>query len=311
MQEYEPAYLHAHQAGLLAASKAAAFNAMKACTLCPRKCGVNRLEGEKGTCKTGQRAWVSSYCPHFGEEAPLVGQNGSGTIFFTHCNLLCAFCQNFDISHQEQGQPVTPDQLARIMLHLQQSGCHNINFVTPSHVVPQILAALEIAAASGLNIPLVYNTGAYDRVTTLKLLDGIIDIYMPDFKFWEPAISRKLCHAPDYPEHARRALHEMHRQVGDLTLDSDGIARGGLIIRHLVMPAGMAGTEPIMQFIAEQISVDSYVNIMTQYRPCGRADEVRGLSNYPSQQDFDQAYRAAADAGLTRLDQPRRLFIWR
>jgi putative pyruvate formate lyase activating enzyme len=162
-----------------------------------------------------------------------------------------------------------------------------------------------------LHIPLVYNSGAYDRVKTLKLLEGIVDIYMPDFKFWEPEISRKLCQAPDYPEHARRALQEMHRQVGDLAVDSEGIARRGLIIRHLVMPSGMAGTEPIMQFIADNISIDSYVNIMTQYRPCGRAEEIKGLSNYPSQQDFDQAYRAAAKAGLTRLDRPRRLFIWR
>ena len=305
------AYQNAYRSGLLAKSKAVAFECMRTCTLCPRKCGVDRLAGETGFCKTGERAWISSFGPHFGEEAPLVGVNGSGTIFFTHCNLLCVFCQNFDISHEGAGQPVTPTQLAATMLQLQQNGCHNINFVTPSHVVPQILAAVEIAAAEGLRIPLVYNTGAYDRVGTLKLLDGIVDIYMPDFKFWEPEVARKVCDAPDYPETARRALLEMHRQVGDLALDSEGIAVRGLLIRHLVMPQGLAGTEKVMQFIADRISVDSYVNIMAQYRPCGRASEFSELADYPSREDFEWAHKAAMEAGLHRLDKPRHLFTWR
>lgn len=311
MEPHAASYRRAYRTGLLAERKTTAYERMRACTLCPRKCGVDRLAGETGFCKTGEVAWISSFCPHFGEEAPLVGANGSGTIFFTHCNLLCIFCQNFDISHEGAGQPVTPDQLAATMLHLQKTGCHNINFVTPSHVVPQILAALEIAAAEGLHIPLVYNSGGYDRVTTLKLLDGVVDIYMPDFKFWDPAVARRTCDAPDYPEVARSALKEMHRQVGDLEIDTGGVATRGLLIRHLVMPHGLAGTEQVMQFIADQISQDSYVNIMSQYRPCGRAAEHGDLDDFPGTEDFSRAYRAAREAGLHRLDRPRQFFIWR
>ena len=210
------------------------------CNLCPRRCAVNRLAGETGICKTAETAWVSSYNPHFGEEDPLVGRQGSGTIFFTHCNLLCNFCQNYDISHQGFGQPAPAGDLAGMMMALQSAGCHNINFVTPSHVVPQILAAVEIAAKEGLRVPLVYNSGGYDRVQTLRLLEGIVDIYMPDFKFWDPAVAAAACDAEDYPEIARRALVEMHRQVGDLKLDDRGVAVRGLLVRHLVLPEGLA-----------------------------------------------------------------------
>jgi putative pyruvate formate lyase activating enzyme len=304
-----PSYLNLIQDGVLAERAKAAADHLQDCTLCPRKCGVNRLAGETGVCKTGTRAWVSSYSPHFGEEAPLVGSGGSGTVFFTHCNLLCSFCQNFDISHEGFGQKVTDTQLAALMLELQKAGCHNINFVTPSHVVPQILKAIEIAAAEGLRIPLVYNTGGYDRVTTLKLLEGIFDIFMPDFKFWSSEIAEKTCDAADYPAIARKALMEMHRQVGDLQIDASGIAIKGLLIRHLVMPGGLAGTRDVMRFIAKELSTDSYVNIMNQYRPCGRAAEFPDLATYPSTADFKEAVNAARQQGLHRLDRPRRVFM--
>ncbi len=237
MPTIEPVYLQSHRSGRLRRAVELAFQRLSACNLCPRMCGVDRLAGETGVCKTGRLASVSSFNAHFGEEAPLVGEQGSGTIFLTHCNLLCLFCQNFDISHQGIGQEVSAEQLAGMMLALQRQGCHNINFVTPSHVVPQLLAGLEVAVANGLNVPLVYNSGGYDRPETLELLDGVMDIYMPDFKFWDPEIARKTCDAPDYPEVARQALMEMHRQVGDLVLDENGIARRGLLVRHLRRPA--------------------------------------------------------------------------
>jgi putative pyruvate formate lyase activating enzyme len=251
---------------------------------------------------------VSSFNAHFGEEAPLVGANGSGTIFFTHCNLLCLFCQNFEISHQGIGEEVSDEQLAGVMLALQRQGCQNINFVTPSHVVPAILAALELAVPAGLNIPLVYNSGGYDRAETLKLLEGVVDIYMPDFKFWDPEIAQKACKAPDYPEVARQALLEMHRQVGDLELDERGIARRGLLVRHLVMPGGAAGTQQVMRFIAREISPQTYVNVMSQYRPCGRADEVPGLGTALSAEEYRRAVRETIAEGITRLDQRQVLF---
>lgn len=282
---------------------------MACCTLCPRTCRVDRLAGDTGICKTGARAWVSSCGPHFGEERPLTGTGGSGTIFFTHCNLLCLFCQNFDISHGNAGDPTGTEALARMMLSLQEAGCHNINLVTPSHVVPQILAALKPAIEGGLSLPLIYNSSGYDSVETLKLLDGVVDIYMPDFKFWSPDLARRACRAPDYPDVARKALIEMHRQVGDLVIDEGGIARRGLLVRHLVLPGGLADTDKVMGFIADRISPNTYVNIMPQYRPCGRAAEVEGLGRFPSRSDFIDALKAARAAGITRLDEPRRVFL--
>jgi len=311
MTSIEPSYISTVAQGLLKEKIATAYNMLKSCVLCPRRCGVNRLAGETGTCNTGKLAWVSSYNPHFGEEDPLVGSRGSGTIFFTHCNLLCLFCQNFDISHQGNGEPVSDDELAAIMLTLQNQGCHNINFVSPSHVVPQILSAIEIAANKGLSVPLIFNTGGYDRVATLKLLEGVFDIYMPDFKFWDPQIAENACQAGDYPEIARRALLEMHRQVGDLHVDAHGIARHGLLIRHLVLPDGLAGTRKIMKFIAQKLSRYSYVNIMSQYRPCGRADEVKGLNSTLTTDEYYMAVQAAKEEGITRLDRPRRVFLFR
>ena len=310
MPTLEPAYLQTHRSGLLRRKAGQALEHLSACTLCPRRCGVNRLLGETGVCKTGRLASVSSFNAHFGEEAPLVGERGSGTLFFAHCNLLCLFCQNFEISHQGIGREVTDERLAGIMLGLQRQGCHNINFVTPSHVVPQILAALEIAAARGLTVPLVFNSGGYDLPETLALLDGVIDIYMPDFKFWDPEIARTTCEAPDYPEAARQALVEMHRQVGDLEIGEGGIARRGLLVRHLVMPAGMAGTREVMRFIARRISPRTYVNVMSQYRPCGRAQEVAGLETALSPAEYRRAVEEAAEEGITRLDRPHRVLRW-
>ncbi len=279
-----------------------AYNMLEQCHLCPRKCGVNRLEDEKGVCKTGKKAMVSSYNAHFGEEAPLVGKNGSGTIFFTNCNLLCNFCQNYDISHEGHGYEVSDEQLADMMMSLQNKGCHNINFVTPSHFVPQILSALELAIEKGLNIPLIYNSGGYDNVETLKLLEGVIDIYMPDFKFWDAVIAEKTCNAPDYPEIARKAIAEMHRQVGNLKIDNNGIAIRGLLIRHLVLPNKLAGTKEIAGFIVKDISPNTYVNIMPQYRPCGKASEIEELSAFLTQKEYNDAVRSAQEEGLWNLD---------
>ena len=308
---FEPAYIRTFEQGLFKEKIAKAYSLLKSCTLCPRKCGVDRTTGETGICNTAKLAWVSSYNPHFGEEEPLVGTHGSGTIFFTHCNLLCNFCQNFDISHHGDGRQITDDELAGLMLVLQNQGCHNINFVTPSHVVPQILSAVEIAVRRGLSVPLVFNSGGYDRVSTLRLLNGVFDIYMPDFKFWDSHVAEITCQAGDYPEVAQKALVEMHRQVGDLQVNDAGIARRGLLIRHLVLPDGMAGTRKIMRFIAQRISPNSYVNVMSQYRPCGRAAEVKGLDSHLSTDEYRMALKAAIQEGITRLDQPRRIFRFR
>ncbi len=308
MSSFEPAYINTFEQGLFKDKIEKAYRLLKSCVLCPRKCGVDRLSGETGICRTAKLARVSSYNPHFGEEAPLVGTHGSGTIFFAHCNLLCLFCQNFEISHQGHGQEVSDDELAGLMLDLQNIGCHNINFVTPSHVVPQILSAVEIAVPGGLSIPLVFNTGGYDRIATLKLLDGVFDIYMPDFKFWDSHVAEITCQAGDYPQVAEKAIIEMHRQVGDLQVDDAGIARRGMLIRHLVLPDGLAGTREIMRFIVKDISPDSYVNVMSQYRPCGRAAEVKGLNSHLSAGDYHKAVQAAKQEGITRLDQPHRVF---
>ncbi len=304
MQSFEPCYIKTYKEGLLKEKIKKAREILSSCSLCPRRCGVDRLSGQVGICKTGENAYVSSYHPHYGEEDPLVGHNGSGTIFFTYCNLLCNFCQNYDISHEGCGDEVSGEQIAGMMLFLQNTGCHNINFVTPTHVVPQILSALEIAIENGLCVPLVYNTGGYDRVETLKLLEGVIDIYMPDFKFWDPKVSELTCEVRDYPEVARRAIIEMHRQVGDLVIDKSGMARSGLLIRHLVLPHGLAGTRQIMRFIAQKVSLNSYVNIMPQYRPCGRAYEVKELSNYLLPEEYKSALQAAKKEGITRFDRP-------
>ena len=309
MPAYQTRYHLAYRDSRLRTKTEQAVARLTSCTLCPRRCQVDRTAGETGYCRTGARAKVASYHAHFGEEAPLVGQNGSGTIFFSNCNLLCNFCQNFDISHEGEGYELSDAELAQIMLSLQAAGCHNINFVTPSHVVPQILSALLLAVEKGLEIPLVYNSGGYDSVETLRILDGVIDIYMPDFKFWDSDVARQTCQAPDYPVVARKAVVEMHRQVGELTLDARGIAVSGLLVRHLVLPCDLAGTGEVMAFIAGKISKNTYVNVMNQYRPCGRAPEIESMARSVTSEEYARAVAAARKAGLTRLDRPRRVFM--
>lgn len=305
------AYLEAYRSGKLERRIERSRRWLAKCTMCPRFCRVNRLADEQGHCKTGRYAKVSSYMPHFGEEQPLVGENGSGTVFMTHCNLLCSFCQNFEVSHLGHGIQASPDELAGVMLELQKKGCHNINFVTPTHVMAQILEALPIAVEYGLTVPLVYNCGGYENQAALKLLDGIVDIYMPDFKFWDPEVSRSFCHASDYPDRARQALREMHRQVGDLRLDVNNLAERGLLVRHLVMPEGLAGTGQIMNFIGREISRNTYVNIMNQYRPCGRAAGDPRIGRSVTRTEVKQALAAARSAGITHLDRRRpALLLW-
>lgn len=272
------------------------------CTLCPRNCRVDRTAGKLGFCRTGDKPFVSSFNPHFGEEAPLVGTHGSGTIFFTHCSLGCLFCQNWTISHKGEGSEISFEALADIMLTLQGHGCHNINFVTPTHQVYQILKSLEIAVYKGLTVPLVYNCGGYETFETLKILDGVFDIYMPDFKYSDPVAAKKYSKATDYPSVAKSAIKEMHRQVGDLIMDDRGIALRGLIVRHLVLPEGLAGTEQIVKFLAEEISPDTYTNIMAQYYPCYKAVELPPLDRRLTGKEYEKAVKAARDAGLRRLD---------
>ncbi len=308
----EPAYLESYRSGKLAEKIVRSQQWLGKCTLCPRLCNVNRLAEERGCCRTGRQAVLASYGPHFGEEAPLVGTHGSGTIFFSHCNLFCAFCQNWDISHEGHGQPVSAQDLAAVMITLQKQGCHNINLVTPTHVLAQILEALPRAIELGLRIPLVYNCGGYERVSALKLLSGIVDIYMPDFKFWDEAPARELCNAPDYPERARQALREMHRQVGDLQWDDRGIATRGLLVRHLVMPRGLAGTHGVLHFIATEISPNTYVNVMDQYRPCGQAVGRSDIGRPITSAEYEEALQVARDEGLRRLDERNysRRLLW-
>ncbi len=295
-------YLALAASGELARRAVRAQELLAACEFCPRNCRVNRLAGSLGICRTGALAVVASCSPHFGEEAPLVGEGGSGAIFFSHCSLGCVFCQNYGISHLGEGIEVRAGQLAAMMVSLERQGCHNINLVTPSHVVAQILAALPLAVERGLTIPLVYNSSGYETLPTLELLDGVVDIYLPDFKFWEPASARRFCGAADYPERARSAVREMYRQVGDLMVDGRGIARHGLLVRHLVMPEGLAETGAILRFLAEEISPRTYVNVMDQYHPCGRAAEFPPLARPLSREEYDEALRLAAAAGLSRLD---------
>ena len=275
---------------------------LKSCTLCPRNCNVDRTSGETGFCRTGDKPFVSSWNAHFGEEAPLVGSHGSGTIFFTHCNLGCLFCQNWTISHGDEGQEMSFEALADIMITLQNYGCHNINFVTPTHQVPMILTSLEIAIDKGLKIPLVYNCGGYESLEMIRLLDGVIDIYMPDFKYADPEVAKDFSKAGDYPSVAKSAIKEMYRQAGDLIIDEKGVAQKGLLVRHLVLPEGLAGTEKIAKFLFEEISPDTYTNIMAQYYPCYKAHEHPPLDRRLTGDELKKAVKAARDAGLKRLD---------
>ena len=300
---YEPSYLKLYKEGQLLKRVEEATGLLKECRLCPRQCEVDRLNNEKGFCKTGRKAKVASYNAHFGEEAPLVGRLGSGTIFFAFCNLRCSFCQNYEISHLGEGAELEAKDLAAIMLELQRRGCHNINLVTPTHVVPQILEALLLAVENGLTVPIVYNCGGYERVETIKLLSRIIDIYMPDFKFWDQKWADRYCNAPDYREMAVKAFKEMHTQVGDLKIDKNGIAERGLLVRHLVMPNGIAGTKDIMEFLSKEISANTYVNVMDQYRPCGTAYQDEYINHRISTKEYSAALQWAKSAGIIRLDQ--------
>jgi len=278
---------------------------LEECCLCPRHCGVNRLAGESGKCRVTSQVAVSSYGPHFGEEAPLVGRHGSGTIFFACCNLQCIFCQNYTISHFGEGSVVDNEELARMMLSLQSSGCHNVNLVSPTHVVPYILEALEIAVSKGLYLPIVYNSGGYDSVETLKLLDGVVDIYMPDMKYFDEKTAERFSGVKNYPEVNRAAVKEMHRQVGDLQIDEQGVAQRGLLVRHLVLPNGLAGTEAAVHFLAQEVSTNTYLNVMAQYHPCYQAFDIPQLARPVSREEFNEAVDLARQQGLHRLDKQK------
>lgn len=299
----EPGYLELSARGELKERAAAAVQRLRECQICPRRCGVDRIGGLHGNfCHAARLAMVSSFGPHHGEERVLSGRSGSGTIFFTYCSLGCVFCQNYQLSHLGEGRETTAEELAEIMLRLQKMGCHNINLVTPTHFVPQILEALVLAAPEGLRLPLVYNTGAYEELETLALLDGVVDIYMPDFKYWDSEVAAKLSSARDYPELARAAVKEMHRQVGDLHVDKDGLAVRGLILRHLVLPGGLSGSKELFEFVARDLSCRTYLNIMNQYRPHFRAHEFPPLDRPLSSEDYEQAVRSALRLQLRRLD---------
>ena len=310
---FQPAYLSLWRSGELARRVERAVAKLEDCVLCPRDCHVNRLADKFAVCRVGRYARVASYFPHFGEEDCLRGTRGSGTIFFSGCNLRCVFCQNFDISWKLEGEEARPARLAEMMLELQQRGCHNINFVTPEHVVPQIVEGLVLAVEGGLRLPLVYNTSAYDSLDSLELMDGIIDIYMPDFKFWEGEMARRYVRAPNYPEAARRAIKEMHRQVGSLIVDEDGLALRGVILRHLVMPGEIAGTRQIMHWIAQELGPETYVNVMAQYYPAGKVSETEHaeINRALTRAEFRDALAAAHEAGLPRLDQRSALRLLR
>lgn len=310
-ENFAPAYLKTYEEGLFPDIARKAHHMLEACSVCPRECGVDRTHDELGFCEAGYLPEVSSHAPHFGEENPLVGQHGSGTIFFTHCNLGCLFCQNYSISHLGSGSKISAQQLAKVMVGLQGRGCHNINFVSPTHFVPQIIKALPHAIEMGLAVPLVYNTGGYDSVETLRLLDGIFDIYMPDFKYSQGEISDKYSQAPDYPRIAKLALKEMFRQAGDLQIDEDGIALRGILVRHLVLPEGLAGTKDTMRFLAREISQNTYVNIMDQYHPCGNIPHDSPLRRRVTSEEYNQAITSAKKEGITRLDKREKLrLVW-
>jgi putative pyruvate formate lyase activating enzyme len=310
---FEPAYSRLGVEGIRRRA-AEAISALASCQVCPRNCRVDRLHDKTAVCKSGRYALVGSYFPHFGEEDCLRGWNGSGTIFFSWCNLRCVFCQNFDISQKGEGEAATPERLAEMMLELQARGCHNINFVTPEHVVPQLLEALPLAIRGGLRLPIVYNTSAYDSLESLGCMDGIVDIYMPDFKVWDGAVAKRYLKAPDYPEAARAAIREMHRQVGPLVTDEHGLAKRGLLVRHLVMPGMLEETRQIMAWLAGELSPDTYVNVMAQYYPAGAvsAEKYPEINRKLLREEYDEAVRIARGAGLRRLDErrPRHRPLW-
>jgi putative pyruvate formate lyase activating enzyme len=302
-EAFEPAYLVLLRSGELAERARAAARRLEDCDLCPHRCRVNRRVTTRGAvCRTGERAVVHAAFPHHGEERCLSGRGGSGTVFFSRCNLRCVYCQNWEISWKGEGRESSATEIAGMMLELQRAGCHNVNLVTPSHVVAQVLEAVLIAAGHGLRLPIVYNTGGYDALEALALLDGVVDVYMPDMKYADPALARRYSHVRDYVEVNRAAVTEMHRQVGDLAVDARGIARRGLLVRHLVLPGGLAGTGEVLRFLAEEVSRKTYVNLMDQYRPCHLAAEHPELSRRPTGEELAGAREAARRLGLARLD---------
>jgi len=299
---YEPAYLRLEREGKLQAVESDLWEIFRSCSFCPRSCGTDRIKGEKGVCSSSARLKVYAAHPHFGEEGPLVGRGGSGTIFFSNCNLLCCFCQNWQINHRGDGDFISHDELARMMLGLQAQGCHNINLVTPTHVVPHIVKGLRLAIARGLRLPLVYNTGSYDNLEVIRRLAGIVDLYLPDFKYQDGALAARYSSgAADYPEVAAAVIKEMHRQVGLLQEDGKGVARRGLIVRHLVMPDNIAGTDRFVRWIARELSPRTSVNLMAQYRPMHRAYDYPEISRRITAAEWEQALSWAREAGLTGL----------
>ena len=299
---FEPAYRELHREGRLFERAREAIDRLHDCNLCARYCHVDRHVSSKGAvCRTGHLARVASYGAHHGEERPLSGRDGSGTIFFSWCSLRCQFCQNWEISQRGEGQEVRGRDLAVMMLELESAGCHNINLVTPSHVVAQVLEAVVIAAEAGLTLPLVYNTSGYDSPEALALLDGVVDIYMPDMKYGGETAARRFSHVPDYVAVNQAAVRQMHRQVGDLVLDDDGIARRGLLVRHLVLPGDVADSRAVLEFIARELGPHTYLNLMDQYRPCYRADEIPVLDHPLDRAEFERVRSIALDLGLHRL----------
>ncbi|RKY39436.1 MAG: radical SAM protein [Candidatus Omnitrophota bacterium] len=293
-----PSYIQLYKEGRLDSLKDELVGALEQCELCPRRCRVNRLEGEKGFCQTGRYALVSSIGAHFGEEQPLVGKGGSGTIFFTYCNLHCVYCQNYSISQLGEGEEVKPEVLAKMMLYLQKIGCENINFVTPTHVLAQIIEALPLAIEQGLCLPLVYNSGGYDNLETLRKIEGVFDIYMPDAKYASPEKGERYSSARDYWEICKQALKEMHRQKGVLWINERGIAQYGLLIRHLVLPGNTSDSFLILDFIAQELSPHSYVNVMAQYRPCFRAVNYPEINRLPTYKEYIEVKEYANRLGL-------------
>lgn len=294
-----PAYLNSYQNGGLEKIIEQGFSMLECCCLCPRKCKVNRLKNKRGFCKTGLKPMVCSFLAHHGEEPPISGTSGSGTIFFTNCNMGCVYCQNYEFSQLGQGREVDFEELAGFLLELQKLGCHNINLVTPTHVMPQILKALKIAISKGLKIPLVYNTGGYELPEIIKVLDGIVDIYLPDMRYVDEEMSVKYSCAPDYPEYNRNSVKEMHRQVGIAKMDNEGIMRSGLVIRHLVLPNNTSGTEKIMKFIAEEVSPDTYISLMSQYLPYYKAPEFKDISRRLLMKEYEEAREIMQEYGLS------------
>lgn len=302
--ESEPSYIRLYKRGELRKRAEELLKSLKECRLCPRDCGVNRISGELGTCRAPYDVYISSFHPHFGEEPPLVGTNGSGTIFFTHCSLRCVFCINYEISHLGEGYKVSFEELAKAMLILQkQKGCHNINVVTPTHYMPHILMALDIAASKGLSIPIVYNTCGWEKVEILKYLDGVVDIYLPDFKYYNPDMAKKYsAGASDYPDVTKNALLEMHRQVGVLKTNHRGIAQRGLMIRHLVMPNNVSGSKDVLKWISENLPKDTYINIMSQYTPVYKAKDYPEIARRITRSEYFEVVDEAKRLGFTNLE---------